>query len=90
MPDGAPPARAPWTTHTGDQLLLFLNGTETFLVSPPPTIAASVGVSVAAAAGARSCRDRPRGLAAPVSGRNRPSWTDAWERRSERPRRDGP
>ncbi|MCT9079184.1 MFS transporter, partial [Streptomyces fulvoviolaceus] len=44
-------AKVPWASYTGVYLLLFLIGTETFLVSPLlPTIAGDVGVSEAAAA----------------------------------------
>ncbi|MFG2426733.1 MFS transporter [Streptomyces sp. NPDC048590] len=43
--------RVPWSSYTGVYLLLFLIGTETFLVSPLlPTIAGDVGVTEAAAA----------------------------------------
>ncbi|MEV0597830.1 MFS transporter [Streptomyces sp. NPDC050315] len=46
-----PPAALRWARYTGVYLLLFLIGTETFLVSPLlPTIADSVGVTEAAAA----------------------------------------
>ncbi|MFG2920753.1 MFS transporter [Streptomyces sp. NPDC048305] len=43
--------RVPWSSYTGVYLLLFLIGTETFLVSPLlPTIAGDVGVTETAAA----------------------------------------
>ncbi len=47
----AAPPGLPWARYTGVYLLLFLIGTETFLVSPIlPTIAGSLGVSEKAAA----------------------------------------
>ncbi|MFD6157272.1 MFS transporter [Nocardia sp. NPDC060256] len=47
------PPRVAWARYVGVYLLLFLIGTETFLISPLlPTIASSVGVSEAAAASA--------------------------------------
>lgn len=49
--ESPPPAQLRWARYTGVYLLLFLIGTETFLVSPLlPTIAGSVGVTEAAAA----------------------------------------
>ncbi|WP_335937437.1 MFS transporter [Streptomyces sp. PTD5-9] len=68
-PAQSPPARVPWATYTGVYLLLFLIGTETFLVSPLlPTIAGSVGVSVAAAAGTVTAYTLVYALTAPFLG----------------------
>ncbi|MFJ6015893.1 MFS transporter [Streptomyces sp. NPDC092952] len=68
-PAPSPPARVPWATYTGVYLLLFLIGTETFLVSPLlPTIAGSVGVSVAAAASTVTAYTLVYALTAPFLG----------------------
>ncbi|MEE1841504.1 MFS transporter [Streptomyces sp. NPDC007076] len=68
-PAQSPPARVPWATYTGVYLLLFLIGTETFLVSPLlPTIADSVGVSVAAAASTVTAYTLVYALTAPFLG----------------------
>ncbi|MFJ7198760.1 MULTISPECIES: MFS transporter [unclassified Streptomyces] len=68
-PAQSPPARVPWVTYTGVYLLLFLIGTETFLVSPLlPTIAGSVGVSVAAAASTVTAYTLVYALTAPFLG----------------------
>ncbi|MFD8822630.1 MFS transporter [Streptomyces sp. NPDC059605] len=68
-PAQSPPARVPWAAYTGVYLLLFLIGTETFLVSPLlPTIADSVGVSVAAAASTVTAYTLVYALTAPFLG----------------------
>ncbi|MFE7464111.1 MFS transporter [Streptomyces sp. NPDC057499] len=68
-PAQSPPARVPWAAYTGVYLLLFLIGTETFLVSPLlPTIAGSVGVSVAAAASTVTAYTLVYALTAPFLG----------------------
>ncbi|MEU7145856.1 MFS transporter [Nocardia sp. NPDC046473] len=65
----APPSQVAWVRYCGVYLLLFLIGTETFLISPLlPTIASSVRVGTAAAASAVTAYTIVYALTAPFLG----------------------
>lgn len=67
--DAAPSAAVPWRGFLGVYVLLFLIGTETFLVSPLlPTISDSIGVTEAAAASTVTAYTLAYALTAPFLG----------------------